>query len=57
MLRKTILLLGNCSHGACSGASAAADADFGIDGVNVSFLDGTGRAFAHAGSAGNASVG
>jgi len=45
-----------CPHGAGVGASAAINAHIRIDRINVSFLNGAGRAFALAGAASNAGI-
>lgn len=41
------------SHGACISAGTAVDANFGINVIDVSFVDGTLRALSCAGSACN----
>ena len=50
------LLAADGAGRASVGASAAVDADVGIDGVDVALSDGAGRAFTLAGSASNASL-
>ena len=46
----------NGAHWAGVGASTAINTNFRIDGVNIAFLDGAGRAFALAGAASYAGV-
>ena len=46
----------DCSHGASVGASTAINTNVGVDGVNIAFLDGAGRAFALASAASYAGV-
>lgn len=52
-----LLLAGSDStHRASICASAAVDANIGIDSINFAFFDGAGRALAQAGAASDASV-
>lgn len=52
-----LLLAGSdCTHGASICASAAVNANIGIDSINFAFFDGAGRALAQAGAASDASV-
>ena len=47
---------GDGAHRASVDAGTAVDADIGIDGIDVTFLDSSGRAFALAGTASDANV-